>query len=54
MDLWLESVTAGFITEFPIDTAKSYTVAEQNFLRGTGGRYIMSLYTSIKILVIEA
>jgi hypothetical protein len=42
---------AGFITEFAVDTAKSYSAAEQEFLRGPIGRYIRSLYTSIKILL---
>jgi hypothetical protein len=51
VDFWLDNITAGFITEFAVDTMKSYTVAEKDFLKGPRGRYIRSLYTSIKILL---
>jgi hypothetical protein len=51
IDLWLDSIVAGFITEFAVDTAKSYKAAEKEFLKGPRGRYIISLYTSIKILL---
>jgi hypothetical protein len=30
---------------------KSYSVAERDFLKGPRGRYIRSLYTSIKMLL---
>jgi hypothetical protein len=39
------------ITEFVVNTGKSYTSAEHDFLKGPKGRYIMSLYMSIKILL---
>jgi hypothetical protein len=42
---------AGFITEFAVDTMKLYNAAKKYFLRGPQGRYIRSLYTSIKILL---
>jgi hypothetical protein len=48
---WLDSIVAGFIIEFAIDTTKLYNATEQEFLRGPRGRYIRSLYTSIKILL---
>jgi hypothetical protein len=51
MDFWLESITAGFIIEFVVDTTKSYTIVEEDFLKGPRGRYIKSLYTSINILL---
>jgi hypothetical protein len=51
IDFWLESIVAGFITKFAVDTMKSYNATEKEFLRGPQGRYIISLYTSIKILV---
>jgi len=51
VDFWLDSIVVGFITEFAIDTPKSYNAAKQEFLHGTRGRYIRSLYTSIKILL---
>jgi hypothetical protein len=51
VDFWLDNVTTGLITEFSVDTVKSYTVANEYFLRGPRGRYIRSFYTSIKILL---
>ena len=51
MDFWLDNIVAGFITKFAVETTKSYNAAEQEFLRGPRGRYIQSLYTSIKILL---
>jgi hypothetical protein len=51
VDFWLDSVVAGFIIEFAVDTMKSYSAGEQEFLRGPRGRYIRSLYTSIKIML---
>jgi hypothetical protein len=46
----LDNIVAGFITEFEVDTVKSYTIVENDVLKGPRGRYIRSLYTSIKIL----
>jgi hypothetical protein len=51
LDLLLDSIVAGFITEFVVDIVKSYNAEEQEFLKGPSGRYIISLYTSIKILL---
>jgi hypothetical protein len=48
---WLDNIVAGFITEFAVDTVKSYIATEQEFLKGPRGRYIISLYTSINILL---
>jgi hypothetical protein len=53
VDFWLVSIVAGFITEFAVDTAKSYTATEKYFLKGPRGRYNISLYTSIKILLYD-
>jgi hypothetical protein len=51
IDFWLDKIVAGFITKFVVDTTKCYNTAEQEFLKGPRGRYIRSLYTSIKILL---
>jgi hypothetical protein len=51
MDFWLDIIIVGFITEFAIDIVKSYTVADQEFMKGLRGRYIQSLYTPINILL---
>ena len=51
IDFWLDNIVAGFITKFAVDTTKYYSTAEQEFLKGPRGRYIRSLYTSIKTLL---
>jgi hypothetical protein len=51
VDFRLDNITVRFNTEFSVDTTKSYTVAKKDFLRGPRGRYIRSLYMSIKILL---
>jgi len=33
VNFFLDSIIAGFITDFAVDTAKSYTAAENDFLR---------------------
>ena len=48
---WLGNIVTWFIIEFAVDTAKSYTAAKQDFLKGPRGRYIRSLYTSVKTLL---
>jgi hypothetical protein len=44
---------AVFITEFAVDTAKSHIAMEKDFLKGPIGSYIISFYTSIKILLYD-
>jgi hypothetical protein len=51
VDFWIDNIVAGFIKEFGLNTTYSYNATEQEFLRGPQGRYIVSLYTSIKILL---
>jgi hypothetical protein len=51
IDFWLDNIVAGFIIEFVVYTMKYYNVAEKEFLKGPRGRYIISLYTSINILL---
>ena len=34
VDFWIDSIVEGFITEFVVDTPKSYNAAEQEFLCG--------------------
>jgi hypothetical protein len=51
VDFWLDNIVARFIMEFAVDTAKSYSQEEKYFLKVPRGRYIRSLYTSIKILL---
>jgi len=51
VDFWLDNIIAGFITEFIVDTMKSYTATEKDFLKGPKGSYIRYLYTLINILL---
>jgi hypothetical protein len=34
VDFWIDIIIAGFITKFVVDTTKSYTAAEKDFLKG--------------------
>jgi hypothetical protein len=51
IDFRLDNIIAGSITKFVVDIAKSYSSTEQEFLKGAKGRYTISLYTSINILL---
>jgi len=51
VDFWLDNIVTGFITEFAVDITKYYNATKKEFLKGTRGRYIRLLYTSIKILL---
>jgi hypothetical protein len=37
MDLWLDNIIVRFITEFEVNTAKSYTTTKHDFLKGPRG-----------------
>jgi hypothetical protein len=51
VDFSLDNIVARFITKFVVDTTKYYNTTEKEFLKGPQGRYIISLYTSIQILL---
>jgi hypothetical protein len=51
VDFRLDNIVVGFITKFAVDTTKSYSVEKKELLKRPRGRYIISLYTSIKILL---
>ena len=53
VDFQLDNITTGFITEFAVDTTKTYIVTEQDFLKGPRRMYIRSMYTSIKFTSIK-
>ena len=53
IEVWLESILEGYITEFVIDTTKSYSKEESEFFNEPRGRFLLSLQLSIKILVYE-
>ena len=51
VELWLDSILEGYITEFAVDTTKSYSKAEREFINEPRGRFLLSLQLSIKMLV---
>ena len=53
IEVWLDSILEGYITEFVVDTNKSFSEAERDFFNGPRGRFFMSLQLSIKQLVCE-
>ena len=53
VEVWLDSIFEGYITEFVVDTNKSFSEAEREFFSGPCGRFLLSLQLSIKKLVCE-
>ena len=53
VEVWLDSILEGYITEFVVDTNKSFSKAEKEFFNGPRGRFLLSLQLSIKLLVYE-
>ena len=49
VDLWVDSVLRGYITEFPIDYTKSYSAAKREFFQGPGAKYLRDLTIWIKM-----
>ena len=49
----MDSILEGYITEFGVDTTKSYSEAEREFFNGLRGRFLLSLQLSIKMLICE-
>ena len=43
----------GYITEFTVNTFKYYIDAKREFINGPGGRFMLSLQLSIKMLIFE-
>ena len=49
----MDSILEGDITEFVVNTTKSYSEVEQEFFNEPRGRFLLSLQLSIKMLVCE-
>ena len=49
----MDSILEGYITEFAVETTKSYNEVEREFFNGPRGRFLLSLQLSIKMLVCE-
>ena len=43
VELWLDSILEGYITEFVIDTTKSYSEEEREFFNEPRGRFFLCL-----------
>ena len=52
-EAWLDNILEGYITEFAVETNKSFSEAEREFFNGSRGRLLLSLQLSIKQLVCE-
>ena len=53
VDIWVDSILQGYITEFAIEMITSYSEAGRIFFRGSRRRYLLSISTWIKMLVYE-
>ena len=51
--VWIDIILEGYITEFTVDTVKSYSDAEREFFKGPRGIFLLSLELWIKILICE-
>ena len=49
----MDSILEGYITEFNVNTNKSYNEAEREFINEPRGRFLLSLQLSIKMMVCE-
>jgi len=52
VDYWFDSILGGYITEFAVDTVKSYSAAEREFFQGPRGKFLNSLMWT-KMLLCE-
>ena len=48
VEVWLDNVLEGCITEFVVDTNKSFREEKREFFSGPRGRFLLSLQLSIK------
>ena len=53
VEVWLDSILEGYITEFVVDTNKFFSEVEREVFSGPQGRFLLSLQLSIKKLVYE-
>ena len=53
IEMWLDIILEGYITEFVVNIVKSYSDAEREFFKGPRGRFLLSLQLSIKMLICE-
>ena len=53
VEVWLDNILEGYITEFAVDTNKSFSEAEREFFNGPRGRYLLSMQLSIKHIFYE-
>ena len=51
--MWIDKILEGYITEFVVDTIKSYNDVERNFFKGPRGIFLLSLQLWIKMLICE-
>ena len=51
--VWMDSIVEGYITEFAVDTNKSFSKVEREFFSRPRGRFLLSLQLSIKKRVYE-
>ena len=53
VELWVDSIIEGYITEFFVDTITSYNEAKRKKFQGPRSSYLSSWKTWIKILICE-
>ena len=52
-EVWLENILEGYISDFTVDTIKSYSDTEREFFKGPRGIFLLSLQLWINMLIYE-
>lgn len=53
VDFWYDSILEGYVTEFAVNTVKSYNATKREFFKGPRGKYLNSLKLWTKMLLCE-
>ena len=53
VDFWTMRTLEAYVTEFAINTQKSFSEIERHFFKGPRGKYLNSLSLRIKMLLAE-
>ena len=53
VEVWLDSIIEGYITEFAVDTNNTYDEAEREFFNEPRGRFLLFMQLSIKMFICE-
>ena len=53
VNVWIDKILEGYITDFIVDTIKSYNDLERDIFKGPRGIFLVSFQLWIKMLICE-